>query len=97
MRSVGRVSGSQLPPQWRHTEHHIDWPELRPRIRFGAKMIAPDQGEQSATVHYHTPAVRFQATGDHVLVTVLFTVLRHVEALDRRRTPAVGCSGMVVP
>ena len=56
-------------------------PELGPRIRFGAKMIALDQDERSATVHYQTPAGRFQATGDHVLVTVPFAVLRHVETL----------------
>ena len=56
-------------------------PELRPRIRFGAKMVALDQDERSATVHYQTPAGRFRETGDHVLVTVPFPVLRHVETL----------------
>jgi monoamine oxidase len=56
-------------------------PELRPRIRFGARMVALDQDERSATVHYQTPAGRFRETGDHVLVTVPFAVLRHVEAL----------------
>ena len=57
-------------------------PELRPRIRFGAKMVALDQDERSATVHYQTPAGRFRETGDHVLVTVPFPVLRHVETLE---------------
>jgi monoamine oxidase len=56
-------------------------PGLRPRIRFGARMIALDQDERSATVHYQTPAGRFKETGDHVLVTVPFAVLRHVEIL----------------
>jgi monoamine oxidase len=56
-------------------------PELRPRIRFGARMIALDQDERSATVHYQTPAGRFRETGDHLLVTVPFSVLRHVETL----------------
>jgi monoamine oxidase len=56
-------------------------PALRPRIRFGAKMIALDQDERSATVHYQTPAGRFTETGDHVIVTAPFTVLRHVETL----------------
>ncbi len=56
-------------------------PELGPRIRFGARMIALDQDATSATVHYQTPGGRFAATGDHVLVTVPFPVLRHVEAL----------------
>ena len=55
-------------------------PELGPCIRFGAKMIALNQ-EQVATVHCRTPAGQFQATGDHVLVTVPFAVLRHVETL----------------
>jgi monoamine oxidase len=56
-------------------------PALGPRIRFGAKMIALDQDERSATVHYQTAAGRFKETGDHVLVTVPFSVLRHVETL----------------
>jgi monoamine oxidase len=60
---------------------HAFLPVLRSRIRFGAKMIALDQDERSATVHYQTPAGRFQETGDHVLVTVPFAVLRHVETL----------------
>ena len=54
-------------------------PDLWPRIRFGARMIALDQDERSATVHYQTPAGRFKETGDRVLVTVPFAVLRHVE------------------
>jgi monoamine oxidase len=56
-------------------------PGLRSRIRFGAKMIALDQDERSATVRYQTSAGRFRETGDHVLVTVPFAVLRHVEVL----------------
>jgi monoamine oxidase len=55
--------------------------ELRHRIRFGARMIALDQDETSATVHYQTPGGRFSATGDHAIVTVPFPVLRHVEAV----------------
>ena len=56
-------------------------PGLRPRIRFGAKMIALDQDDRSVTVHCQTPAGRFQETGDYALVTVPFAVLRHVETL----------------
>lgn len=56
-------------------------PGLRTRIRFGAKMIALDQDERSATVHYQTAAGRFRETADHVIVTVPFAVLRHVETL----------------
>ena len=56
-------------------------PALAPRIRFGARMIALDQDETSATVHYQTAGGRFAATGDDVIVTVPFPVLRHVETL----------------
>jgi len=56
-------------------------PGLRPRIRFGARMIALDQDERSATVHYQTAAGRFKETADYVLVTVPFAVLRHVETM----------------
>jgi monoamine oxidase len=56
-------------------------PALGPRIRYGARMIALDQDEGSATVHYQTAAGRFRETGDHVLVTVPFAVLRHVETV----------------
>jgi monoamine oxidase len=54
-------------------------PELQQRIRFGAKMVALDQSEDSVTVHYQTKAGRFQETGDYCILTVPFPVLRHVE------------------
>ena len=56
-------------------------PELGPRIRFGAKMVALDQSDGDVTVHYRTGAGRFSITGDYVIVTVPFPVLRHVEVL----------------
>jgi monoamine oxidase len=56
-------------------------PELRSRIRFGARLVALDQDATSATVHYQTAGGRASATADHVLVTVPFPVLRHVETL----------------
>jgi len=55
-------------------------PELRRHIRFGARMIALEQSADSASVIYETAAGRFTATGDHVLLTVPFPVLRHMEA-----------------
>ena len=55
-------------------------PELRRHIRFGARMIALEQTADSASVIYETPAGRFTATGDQVLLTVPFPVLRHMEA-----------------
>ncbi len=56
-------------------------PELRRRIRFGANMVAIDQSEDSVTVHYQTPGGRFQVTGDYAIITIPFSVLRHVEIL----------------
>ena len=55
-------------------------PELRRHIRFGARMIALEQEAASATVIYETAGGRFKATGDDVLITVPFPVLRHMEA-----------------
>ena len=57
------------------------WPELKGEIRFGAKMIAIDQSPDDVTVHYQTPAGRFQARGDYAIITIPFPVLRHIEAL----------------
>ena len=57
------------------------WPELKGEIRFGAKMIAIDQSPDDVTVHYQTPAGRFQAKGDYAIITIPFPVLRHIEAL----------------
>jgi monoamine oxidase len=56
-------------------------PDLRHRIRFGAKVIAIDQAPDTVTVHYQTPAGRFKETGDYAVVTIPFPVLRHVEIL----------------
>jgi monoamine oxidase len=57
------------------------YPELKERIRFGAKMIAIDQSPDQVTVHYQTPAGRFQVSGDDAILTIPFPVLRHVEVL----------------
>lgn len=56
-------------------------PELKNRIRFGAKMVAIDQSPDGVTIHYHTAAGRAQVTGDYAIITAPFAVLRHVEAL----------------
>ncbi len=57
-------------------------PELRNRIRLGAKMIAIDQAPDSVTVHYQTAAGRSRLSGDYAILTVPFPVLRHVEAVQ---------------
>jgi monoamine oxidase len=56
-------------------------PELRPHIRFGARMTALDQSPDAAIVHYETTAGRLRAEGDYAIVTAPFPVLRHVEVL----------------
>jgi monoamine oxidase len=56
-------------------------PELAQHIRFGAKMTALDQSRDGVTVHYRTGAGRFSVTGDYLILTVPFPVLRHVEVL----------------
>jgi monoamine oxidase len=50
-------------------------------IRYGAKLTALEQSPTSATVHYQTRAGTFKETGDHVILTVPFPVLRHVEVM----------------
>ncbi len=56
-------------------------PELKHRIRFGAKMIAIDQAPDLVTIHYRTATGRRSVTGDYAIITVPFPVLRHVEVL----------------
>lgn len=57
------------------------YPRVARLIRFGAKMTAVDQTEDSVTVHYRTRAERFSVSGDYLIVTVPFPVLRHIEVL----------------
>ncbi len=67
-------------------------PELGGRIRYGAKMTAIEQSPTSATVHYQTRAGMFSESGDHVILTVPFPVLRHVEvnpAFSHRKQRAI--------
>ncbi|MEX1158294.1 MAG: FAD-dependent oxidoreductase, partial [Thermomicrobiales bacterium] len=56
-------------------------PALRDTIRFGARMVAIEQSPEDVTVHYQTAGGRFSVTGDELIVTVPFPVLRHVEVL----------------
>ncbi|HUS16387.1 MAG TPA: FAD-dependent oxidoreductase, partial [Chloroflexia bacterium] len=57
-------------------------PALHERIRFGARMIAIDQTPDEVIVHYQTAAGRFEARGDYAVITVPFSVLRHVEVVQ---------------
>jgi monoamine oxidase len=55
--------------------------QLQPEVRFGANVFALDQDPDGVTVHYKTESGRFAARGDHVIVTVPFSVLRTIEVL----------------
>ena len=56
-------------------------PELGRRIHFGANVAALDQTDDGVTVHYRTPIGMNQVTGDYAIVTIPFSVLRHIEVL----------------
>ncbi len=56
-------------------------PELKSNIHFGAKMVALDQSPDDVTVHYKTRAGRFSVSGDYVILTLPFPVMRHIEIL----------------
>jgi monoamine oxidase len=56
-------------------------PELQGRIRFGARLTAIDQSPTGVTLHYQTRAQRAQVSGDYAILTLPFSVLRHVEVL----------------
>jgi monoamine oxidase len=55
--------------------------QLEQEIRFGANVHAIDQDPDGVTVHYKTESGRFVARGEHVVVTVPFSVLRTIEIL----------------
>ena len=56
-------------------------PELRDRVRFGARVFALDQSPEGVIVHYQTASGRFRAEGDYAIITVPFPVLRHMEVV----------------
>jgi monoamine oxidase len=55
--------------------------ELADRVRFGAEVHAIDQDTESVTVHFKTESGRYSVTGDYAIVTLPFSVLRHVEVM----------------
>jgi len=56
-------------------------PELQDSIRFGAHVIAIDQSPADVTIHYQTLAGRNQVSGDYAIITLPFSILRHIEVL----------------
>jgi len=52
---------------------------LRENIKFGGSVVAIENTAQEATVTYNTLAGQFRETADQVIVTIPFSLLRHVE------------------
>ena len=59
-------------------------PELWPHIRFGSKVTSIGQDSEGVTVQFQNAAGRQLMRADHAVVTLPFSVLRHIEI-----TPAV--------
>ncbi len=55
--------------------------ELQGEVRLGAEVYALDQDDRSVTAHYKTESGRFTATGDYMVCTVPFPVLRTIEVM----------------
>ena len=56
--------------------------QLQDEVRFGANVFALDQDPDGVTVHFKTESGRFRARGDHVIVTIPFSVLRTIEVVQ---------------
>ena len=56
-------------------------PSLGRRIKFGCSLSAIDQSESKVTLFYNTVPGRQQLEADYVIITVPFSVLRHVQIL----------------
>lgn len=54
-------------------------PVLSDRIRFGANLVAVDQDPETVTLHYKTASGRHTVQGDYAILTLPFSVLRHIE------------------
>jgi len=57
-------------------------PALADRIRFGARLTAVDQDRDGVTLHIKTAAGRQSISGDYAILTIPFSVLRHIEILQ---------------
>jgi monoamine oxidase len=55
-------------------------PLLAERIRFGTRIVALEQDADGVSIHYRTAARRHSERGEFAIVTLPFTVLRHIEA-----------------
>jgi monoamine oxidase len=59
---------------------HAFMAALGARIRFGARVVALEQDASGVSVHYRTAARRQAEKGDVAIVTLPFSVLRHIDA-----------------
>lgn len=58
---------------------HAFMPLLRDNIRLGAKVFAIEQTPTHVIVHYEGLGGRFREVGDYLILTIPFSVMRHVE------------------
>lgn len=54
-------------------------PLLRDNIRLGTKVFAIEQTPDNVVVYYETQGGRFRAVADYLILTIPFSVMRHVE------------------
>ncbi|NJN81796.1 MAG: NAD(P)-binding protein [Caldilineaceae bacterium] len=54
-------------------------PLLRDHIRMGAKVFAVEQTPNNVIVHYETKGGRFREVADQLILTIPFSVMRHIE------------------
>lgn len=67
-------------------------PELLPRIRFGARVAGISQDSDGVAVHCHNAGGRWVVRAEHAIVTLPFSVLRHIEiapAVSRGKQRAI--------
>jgi monoamine oxidase len=55
-------------------------PALASRIRFGTRVVAIEQDAGGVAVHYRNATRRQAEKGDYAIVTLPFSVLRHIDA-----------------
>jgi monoamine oxidase len=56
-------------------------PSVGRRIRFGSSLCAIDQADSNVTLYYNTVAGKQHILADYAIITVPFSVLRHVQVL----------------
>jgi monoamine oxidase len=57
-------------------------PQLKDRIRFGARVVAIDQSPEQVIIHYRTPTGRTTIRADYAILTIPTTIMRHIEMIQ---------------